>query len=286
MGGRWGKLRGRIIKINSKIGATELASDEYPTVLMYHSIGVDGGANNITPSEFRSHIDWLSSNYNITSLRNLIEGPFGEKKKVAITFDDALLSFYDQAKPILREYSAPATVFVISSSIESSNMISNKELLHDRLDTTDELMTKEQLEELTQEPLISIGAHTETHPVLTEINEPERLKKEIIGAKETIESELGISINTFCYPYNEWNAKTHSLVNEVYEYAVQDGGCSTYITPNTNRHLIPRINAGVELDQLKYEIPDLAKGIERWYIRIWKRDNIRKTIEKNDKCLQ
>jgi len=268
MAGRWTKVREKIIKINSKTRVTYIAPDKHPTVLMYHSIGVDGGANNITPSVFRSHIRWLNDKYNIVSLDNLMEDPLEGEKKIAITFDDALSSFYDHAKPILRKYSAPATVFVISSTLEPSNRISNEELIHDRLNTTDELMTKEQLEELTQEPLISIGAHTETHPKLTEIDDPEILKKEIIGAKEIIESKIGICINTFCYPYNEWNAKAHSLVNEEYEYAVRDGGCSTYITPDTDPHLIPRINAGVELDRLKYETSDLARIIERTYINL------------------
>jgi peptidoglycan/xylan/chitin deacetylase (PgdA/CDA1 family) len=46
---------------------------------------------------------------------------------------------------------------------------------------------------------IEFGAHTVTHPILTQISY-DQAKFEIIQSKKTIEKKLGLSVNTFCYP--------------------------------------------------------------------------------------
>jgi peptidoglycan/xylan/chitin deacetylase (PgdA/CDA1 family) len=45
-----------------------------------------------------------------------------------------------------------------------------------------------------------IGCHTETHPILSRVASPEKLEREILGAKEFLESRLWLPVNHFCYP--------------------------------------------------------------------------------------
>jgi peptidoglycan/xylan/chitin deacetylase (PgdA/CDA1 family) len=47
---------------------------------------------------------------------------------------------------------------------------------------------------------VEIGCHTETHPILSRVASPEKLEREIHGAKEFLESRLWLPVNHFCYP--------------------------------------------------------------------------------------
>jgi len=55
-----------------------------------------------------------------------------------------------------------------------------------------------------------IGAHTLTHPDLTEIDLA-KVEKEIIGSKEYLESLLKKKIKMFCYPEGEYNQKVKEI---------------------------------------------------------------------------
>jgi peptidoglycan/xylan/chitin deacetylase (PgdA/CDA1 family) len=47
---------------------------------------------------------------------------------------------------------------------------------------------------------VEIGCHTETHPILSRVASPEKLEREIRGAKDFLESRLWLPVNHFCYP--------------------------------------------------------------------------------------
>jgi peptidoglycan-N-acetylglucosamine deacetylase len=56
-----------------------------------------------------------------------------------------------------------------------------------------------------------IGAHTLTHPVLTEVN-AERASAEIGGSKSWLEDVIGTPINAFCYPKGRTNSALQDVV--------------------------------------------------------------------------
>jgi peptidoglycan/xylan/chitin deacetylase (PgdA/CDA1 family) len=56
------------------------------------------------------------------------------------------------------------------------------------------------LQALAASPLIEIGAHTRTHPRLSELP-PERQREEIAGSKADLEAMLGRPIRGFAYPF-------------------------------------------------------------------------------------
>jgi peptidoglycan/xylan/chitin deacetylase (PgdA/CDA1 family) len=47
---------------------------------------------------------------------------------------------------------------------------------------------------------VEIGCHTDTHPILSRVENPVELDREISGARKRIEERLGIPIRHFCYP--------------------------------------------------------------------------------------
>jgi hypothetical protein len=68
---------------------------------------------------------------------------------------------------------------------------------------------------------IEFGAHTQTHPVLPSIEDPEEIKEEIVGSKSRIERELGHRTPHFCYPNGDLNATVLEVVRQAgFEMAV------------------------------------------------------------------
>jgi peptidoglycan/xylan/chitin deacetylase (PgdA/CDA1 family) len=81
---------------------------------------------------FKSQIKYLSSNYNIVSLKTIAEcirkdKDFPEKSAV-ITFDDGYRNNYSIAFPILQKYHVPATIFLTAGYIGTLEMLTLDEV--------------------------------------------------------------------------------------------------------------------------------------------------------------
>ncbi len=64
-----------------------------------------------------------------------------------------------------------------------------------------------ELQRLADHPLITIGAHTRTHPHLARIS-PERQQDELSGSKTDLEARLGQPVSIVAYPHGSYNATT------------------------------------------------------------------------------
>jgi peptidoglycan/xylan/chitin deacetylase (PgdA/CDA1 family) len=73
------------------------------------------------------------------------------------------------------------------------------------------MLSAEELQKLSKNH--DIGAHTLTHPRLTEIPTHE-LEKEILGSKTWVEERTGKPCTMFCYPKGLQNAEVRSAVKE------------------------------------------------------------------------
>lgn len=73
---------------------------------------------------FEAQIRHLSENYSIVPVEEIVKRiTTGQtlKKCLALTFDDGFKDNYTHAYPILKKYNAPATIFLITSCIETGN---------------------------------------------------------------------------------------------------------------------------------------------------------------------
>lgn len=99
-------------------------------ILMYHNLSyADGGPARATIDDDRptrrqleAHLRAVTRRYRVVSMRDAVaeirdDGRLREDS-VAITFDDGNESFYTVAWPLLAEYDAPATVFLVSNWVE------------------------------------------------------------------------------------------------------------------------------------------------------------------------
>ncbi|UWG50001.1 Peptidoglycan/xylan/chitin deacetylase, PgdA/CDA1 family [Halalkaliarchaeum sp. AArc-CO] len=262
-------LRSLAISFNERTALTTRAPQSSPVVLAYHSIGVDGGFDNISVSDFRTQIEWLDNYYDIVPLSDVVAGEKLDNRHVAVTFDDGLASFYRNALPVLAEHSVPATVFVLASVIEPHESIDLDRIVTDRLETPEKLMTRDTLDELVDDPLIEIGGHTWTHPELPEIDDPDRLEEELVESKRILESEFGVAIDQFAYPYYAWDNRTQEIIERTYSIGVRGDGLDEPIGRTTDPHLIPRISGGVEPSRLKFRVSSIGRMLlrigKRWY---------------------
>jgi peptidoglycan/xylan/chitin deacetylase (PgdA/CDA1 family) len=181
--------------------------------LMYHSVqkppkGAKLKSLFIKPSEFKKQLNVLKFlGFSFTTLDKLKE------KSIILTFDDAFKNFIEYALPVLEKFKLPAYVFVPAGLVGTYNKWD-----FEKINVKLPLMDWKDLE-LIQKKGIKIGSHALTHPFLTKINETEA-KKEIEFSKKILEDKLGIEIDTFCYPYGDYNEKIVQIVKESgYKYA-------------------------------------------------------------------
>lgn len=72
---------------------------------------------------------------------------------------------------------------------------------------------------------VEFGAHTRTHPILSQVTDRERLRDEILAPKARIEAELGTPAIHFCYP----NGRRQDFTDQAVEM-LRDAGYQTAVT--------------------------------------------------------
>jgi len=259
-------MAGSILRVWNSLGRLDAAirGDEVPAtgsdgVLMFHSVG-DGAFDNLSPDTFRERIERFNRTVTFADLPEIYENP-SEDRRIVLTFDDGYRGFYEHVVPILHEFDIPATVFVVARTLEDQSFVVNEGI-------GDGYMTPEQLAELANDDLVTIGNHTMTHPDLHELSSPEQLRTEIVAARCLIEEELDTTVDRFCYPGNRSTPVATSIVNDSHNYAVSGGGWKATVSPRTNPYLIPRVNGASERWRVRWHLLDesthLARSIDEF----------------------
>lgn len=103
-------------------------------VLMYHRITTPEAAGYslqpgmyVRPKTFERHAAFLSKNYNVVPLQELVEKVTGGERiasrTVALTFDDGWLDNYTNAFPLLKKHKLPATIFLATALIGTNETL-------------------------------------------------------------------------------------------------------------------------------------------------------------------
>lgn len=151
-------------------------------------------------SQFQEHISELKkSPYNVISLNKAIKAIKNERKildhSVAITIDDAYLSVFKRAWPILKKNNFTFTLFVSTDAIDKN---------------LPNFMNWDQIRELMDNG-VTIGSQTKSHPHMHRLSD-EKILYEIEYSNNRFIEELGIKPTIFAYPYGEYDLKTLNLV--------------------------------------------------------------------------
>lgn len=199
-------------------------------ILMYHSITDEDETKvrayyrtTTSPSVFAQHMHYLHdlgySTINVADAVNLLQNGGPTKKYAVITFDDGYADFYTQAFPALNRYEFTATVFLPTGYIGTVPVqFKGKDCL-----------TWSEVRELCKYG-ISFGSHTVTHPQLSTLDVC-NVSDEIVNSKQTIEDNLGESVESFAYPF-AFPEENSSFVRMLRQVLVESGyrqGVSTRI---------------------------------------------------------
>jgi hypothetical protein len=128
---------------------------------------------------------------------------------ITVTFDDGWTSQHKNALPILDKYGIPATMYIISGSINDQPAY----------------MTQAQIQDFADRGH-NIESHSVTHPHLRELS-PAQLNAELTESQATLRQMFGPTAATdFASPYAEYNDATLAAIRELYttQRAYDDDG--------------------------------------------------------------
>lgn len=185
-----------LISLAAAILYVESESASVVPILMYHSFQAeeDKLIPYVSADIFARQMEFLAKNrYNVVGLDKVIAYMTGKEKMpprtVAITADDGYYNFYKNAYPVLKKYNLPATFFIAIDKIGTKGYLG-----------------WEELREMSDSGLVTIGSHTKSHPWIPTISvDEDRLRDEIAGSKEALERGLGRRVDFLCYPNGGFN---------------------------------------------------------------------------------
>ena len=196
-------------------------------ILYYHRVqeGLHP-TKGVSPSAFAKQMRWLRIlGFQAVSFRDLANFFVDEfalpAKPVVITFDDGYLDNYQVAAPIVKENGLTATIFLVSDFIgERSVWVSEPGQVVP-------LMSLDQIRELQKEGF-SFGSHTCQHSCLVRVSS-ESAREEIFRSKRDLENLLQTDVDSFCYPYGDYDESSVEMVREA-------GYKAARIVHTDNRH--------------------------------------------------
>jgi peptidoglycan/xylan/chitin deacetylase (PgdA/CDA1 family) len=174
-------------------------------VLCYHAISPTWAAPlALSPELFERQMTMLvRRGWQATTFRDAVREP-PAPKTLAVTFDDAFASVYEQAYPILSALGMPATVFAPTSFMSERQTLQWNGIDHWlQTDSASELrgMSWEDLGRL-QEAGWEVGSHTRTHPRLTNLDD-NAVRDELAESRHEIATHLSTPCETVAYPYGD-----------------------------------------------------------------------------------
>lgn len=208
-------------------------------VLTFHTLDDFSSVTSFPPKLFRFGLTLLHENgYRTISLLEVadclrMKKSFPEKSFV-MTFDDGYETVYQVAFPILQKYDMSATVFLTVGGEGTKKPEERLPPLEGR-----SMLNWHEIEEMNQWG-IEFGAHTLTHPDLTQLSR-DQMEKEICDSKKIIEKRLGKTVFCFAYPYGRYNEHVRKLVQQHFTCASSDR--LGFVTPHSTPYTLERVDA-------------------------------------------
>lgn len=169
-------------------------------ILMYHSISNNDDFFCVKPIEFEKQMNFLKiNNFNVISLNKLIwhlEKNNLPPKTVILTFDDGFEDNFTKAFMILKKHNFSATIFLETEVLGREK--SNKSGIIYKM------LNWDQIKEMKMSGMIDFGAHTLSHPKLSQLSW-DSAESEILQSKKILESKLQKKCDFFAYPFGNYN---------------------------------------------------------------------------------
>ncbi len=226
---QWGYLLIAVVLLAGVIGAyfsneaasqmtmAEQASVQRLPIIMYHNLSERSeklGDYTISPTQLEADLKEIKARgytpITVTQLCDYYDGK-GElpEKPILLTFDDGYYSVYVYAYPLLKAYETPAACFVLGYYTQMYADGEKQDLAYAH-------MTWEQLREMQESGLITVGSHTYNlhtprgkgtrYGISINAGESEKdycdaVIKDLQTLSDVMQKELGVTPKVFAYPF-------------------------------------------------------------------------------------
>jgi peptidoglycan/xylan/chitin deacetylase (PgdA/CDA1 family) len=267
-------------------------------VLAYHNVIPDGAevrgerSLHIGQEQFQGHLDLLSRTHDFIPVQQ-ITAPGHGRPRVVITFDDAYRGAVELGAEILKELSAPATIFVPPACLggqefwwdvlsageqmpagvresalselagKSADILARKNRIHDpgNAPVYERTATEAELDLALAFDGLTLGSHTWSHPNLAALEGAE-LAEELIRPLDWLRDRYPErTVEWLSYPYGRWSDAVAMAARRAgYRGAFRiEGG---WIPPGSDPFGLPRLNvaAGLSVDGLELRSSGLLSG--------------------------
>lgn len=228
--------------------------------LMYHRFGEDQyPSTNIQMDQFQAHLEYIGkADYEVIDLPTayafLTEGESLPDNAVLITVDDAYLSVYEEAFPLLQKYNFPFTVFVATDPVDKG---------------LPNYMSWDQMREM-QSVGVTFANHGTSHNSFLPSSEDtsteqrlSRIKEDIGKGWQRLKTELAPVPGVFAYPYGEYDTLSANTLKELgyISFGQQSGAVGSF----TNLQAVPRFpmnEAYGEIEDVKIKLASLPLNVK------------------------
>ena len=243
---------------------------------MYHRVEADKFSNSRPILE--KHLEYIKEHFQV-----VLPGEVLAKDiiNICMVFDDASYSFYCYVLPLIQRFGirvvlAVSPKFIIDSgdhvppnvrlSVPTDEMMQG-----DTYIKTVPFCSWRELSEISASGFVRIASHSYSHPNLLQCP---TVKDELFKSKEILEEKLHQEVDTFVYPYGQFNA---SIVEQVqlhykYNFAVGAGDNKTW---NGVGGVLFRMLADDLRDPIsifsrsnlkKYELMRIGLYVKKWFM--------------------
>jgi peptidoglycan/xylan/chitin deacetylase (PgdA/CDA1 family) len=174
---------------------------------------------------------------------------------VAITFDDALQSVFDNALPVLERLGLQTTIFVPTGWVGQRPGWR----FEGRSDATEPVASATRIAGVRKD-LVTIGSHTVSHPRLSTL-QAEEIETELRESREALDALMGQSTDLLAFPYGDFDEQVLRLCSKAeyrYVFTIEPG----LIKPGAGAFKRGRV--AVEPDDTLWEFILKTLGAYRW----------------------
>jgi len=192
---------------------------------MYHHVDADEFSN--PRSILKDHLSYISQHFNVVLPGDILSE---DHPNICMVFDDAGYSFYRYAFPLIRETGIRVLLAVSPKYIVESvdhldertrlSVPAGEMMLGNTYLKAVPFCTWTELSEISSSGFVKIASHSYSHSNLLKSSDVE---SELLKSKEILEKRLGQAVDTFVYPYGQFNAPLVKHVRKHYRYSFAVG---------------------------------------------------------------
>ncbi len=189
-------------------------------ILLYHDIAPS------TQAKFEAHLRWIRRRWRFVSPGDFAAMVIGKApvigRNVLLTFDDGFSTDRSVADQVLNTLGIHAIFFVVSDFVECVGSLEARRFVAERIRPGGDAvglpshlrnMSWSDLERLLEQGH-TIGAHTRSHPCLSNLHEEQQLEDEIVGGADSLSLRLGVPVEHFAFPFggvDSFSALAHRI---------------------------------------------------------------------------